>query len=78
MEGISKFVLGKAGEDKDNFILPENRCIRVEDVEVGDRIIIDIRKSFLLLVFLIKIVILFQESIYKEKPSALIVSTIVF
>lgn len=35
MEGIAKFVLGKAGEDKDQFILPENRCIRVEDVEVG-------------------------------------------
>lgn len=36
MEGISKFVLGKAGEDKDDYILPENRCIRVEDVEVSN------------------------------------------
>ena len=34
MEGIAKFVLGKAGEDKDHYIVPENRCIRVEDVEV--------------------------------------------
>ena len=34
MEDIAKFVLGKAGEDKDHFIVPENRCIRVEDVEV--------------------------------------------
>lgn len=78
MEGISKFVLGKAGEDKDRYIIPENRCIRVEDVEVSNESIIHCRKSFLLLVFLIRIVILFQESIYKEKPSALIVSTIVF
>ena len=34
MEGIAKFVLDKAGEGKENFILPENRCIRVDDVEV--------------------------------------------
>lgn len=34
MEGIAKFVLGKAGEEKNHYILPENRCIRVDDVEV--------------------------------------------
>lgn len=34
MEDIAKYVLDEAGKDKDKFILPESRCIRVDDVEV--------------------------------------------
>ena len=33
MEDIAKYVLDEAGKDKDKFILPESRCIRVDDVE---------------------------------------------
>lgn len=35
MEDIAKYVLDEAGKDKDKFILPESRCIRVDDVEVS-------------------------------------------
>ena len=35
MEGIAKYVLEMAGQGKDEFYLPESKCIRVEDVEVG-------------------------------------------
>ena len=34
MEGIAKYVLEMAGEGKDEFFLPESKCIKVEDVEV--------------------------------------------
>ena len=33
MEGIAKYVLTMAGEGKKDYIMPENKCIRVEDVE---------------------------------------------
>ena len=34
MESISKYVLEQAGKKYDQFILPESKCIRVEDLEV--------------------------------------------
>ena len=34
MEGIAKYVLEMAGEGKDEYFLPEGKCIKVEDVEV--------------------------------------------
>ncbi|OAO12610.1 hypothetical protein AV274_5707 [Blastocystis sp. ATCC 50177/Nand II] len=33
MEGIAKYVLTMAGEGKEEYMMPENRCIRVDDVE---------------------------------------------
>ena len=33
MEGIAKYVLTMAGEGKEEYVMPENRCIRVDDVE---------------------------------------------
>lgn len=33
-EGIAKYVLEMAGEGKDEYFLPESKCIKVEDVEV--------------------------------------------
>lgn len=33
MEGIAKYVLTMAGEEKEEYMMPANRCIRVDDVE---------------------------------------------
>lgn len=51
MEDIAKYVLDEAGKDKDKFILPESRCIRVDDVEVASFVFLNFLESAILCKF---------------------------